>query len=106
MSEEDEYYNAGEYTSDEYTSDDIVGADLINMDYDDAYNRITCFKRDDMVIASGETKTISTKYIRNETTIWDTKELGYNSDSELLYVKRMGVESTKPIWVPDDIIED
>ena len=91
--------------SDEYYDDEpiVLGADLINMDYDDAYNSITCFKRDDMVV--DKIDTISTKYITNDTIIWDTKELGYNIANEILYVKREGVEDTKPDWIPDVIVE-
>ncbi len=75
----------------------------ITQDVDDAYSDFTILEQADMVISFRQR--ITTQYNRDRTNprknIWVTKEICFNAAGDVVLIRNISTEITKPTWSPD-----
>lgn len=78
-----------------------VGESISAIPFDDAYADIIVLERSVMSISSK--RRVATKHSDGTLSLWVVRELGYNGNSELVYVKRLSESTKAPDWVPDSL---
>lgn len=78
-------------------------------DAEDVYNDVVVMENADMVITKAEKiamRYANDTYSKNPTTdvMWLEKELGYNANNDVIYVKTIGKTKAPPSWVPAAIL--